>query len=234
MSSVRQKYQSACSGDRTCIASGNERLPCFAAAPKYACPSVHVEVCGWCREGAGGHSDAAMPAEQRARSLGKPGGSAGVDQRRRRQRWHSASSWPTSRPQATPFAEPGAPGAVRAGRVRGAAGADAARYLLRGGGWAGLRHAAPLQAQLDFGACRQAAEAAAPLPTLAQRAFPARANPMAVAASSAAGVDVSPPSVLLRHPDRGTGASSASALSPCYYSLALGPGRRAWRHYFLL
>ena len=44
------------------------------------------------------------------------------------------------------------------------------------------------------------------MPTLAERAFPARPNPMAVAATSAAGADVIPPAVLLRHPDRGTGA----------------------------
>lgn len=45
------------------------------------------------------------------------------------------------------------------------------------------------------------------MPTLAERAFPARANPVAHAASSAASAEVTPPSVLLRHPDRGTGAS---------------------------
>ena len=46
------------------------------------------------------------------------------------------------------------------------------------------------------------------MPTLAERAFPARANPMVVAASSAATADITPPSVLMRHPDRGTGASA--------------------------
>ena len=45
------------------------------------------------------------------------------------------------------------------------------------------------------------------MPTLAERALPARANPMVVAASSAATADITPPSVLMRHPDRGTGAS---------------------------
>lgn len=50
-------------------------------------------------------------------------------------------------------------------------------------------------------------EGTAPMPTLAERAFPARANPMVVAASSAATADITPPSVLMRHPDRGTGAS---------------------------
>lgn len=53
---------------------------------------------------------------------------------------------------------------------------------------------------------QQEPEESAPTPTLAEHAFPARANPMAHAASSAANADVSPPSVLLRHPDRGTGA----------------------------
>ena len=65
-------------------------------------------------------------------------------------------------------------------------------------------------------------------PKLLERPVPARANPMAVAASSAAGVDVSPPSVLLRHPDRGTGALfSFSPVSVSCSPWLCGPERRA-------
>ena len=133
----------------------------------------------------------------------------------RARQWVLEWSEPGKEPEAT-ATQPSLPSSVHAPSESH----QVARYEAGGGLAQGI--ACTSASQAAFGARVQEAEAAAPLPTLAQRAFPARANPMAVAASSAAGVDVSPPSVLLRHPDRGTGASVGLSCLLCPFSLGFG------------